>query len=63
MSVHEATQMREQIRRVRVQLADAVTDLGTNLGRHGDYAEAERLLRRAIAIYESCSRTDESEES
>ena len=53
--------MRQQVRHLRVQLADAATDLGTALGRHGEYAEAERLLRRAIAIYESCAKDDELE--
>lgn len=59
MSPDEAGHMRQQVRDLRVQLADAATDLGTALGRHGEYAEAERLLRRAITIYESCAKDDE----
>jgi hypothetical protein len=63
MSVDEARQMREQVRHFRMLLANAATDLGGALGRRGEYAEAERLLRRAIAIYESCSPGDELEQS
>jgi Flp pilus assembly protein TadD len=58
MPVHEATQLREQIRVYRMRLADAAADLGIALGRHGEYAEAEPLLRQAIAGYETCCGPD-----
>ena len=60
MSVHQVLQLREQLRTYRVQLADAAADLGSALGRRGEYAEAEPLLRTAVAIYESCCRADDA---
>jgi Flp pilus assembly protein TadD len=54
MPVHQARRLQEQVRVYRMQLADAAADLGTALGQRGDYADAEALLRRAIAVYEAC---------
>ena len=58
MPVDHAGRLREEIRDCRMQLADAAADLGTALGRRGEYADAERLLRQAVAIYESCGQAD-----
>jgi Flp pilus assembly protein TadD len=58
MSVHEAIHLREQITVYRLRLADAAADLGTALGQRGEYAEAEPLLRQALALYESCCGPD-----
>jgi tetratricopeptide (TPR) repeat protein len=58
MPVNQAGQLREQIRDHRMRLADATADLGTAFGQRGEYAQAERLLRQAITIYESCSGPD-----
>ncbi len=60
MSVHQAGRLWDQPRTYRVQLADAAADLGRALGRRGEYAEAEALLRTAVAIYESCCRADDA---
>jgi len=51
----------EQVRRARLQLADAATELGTVLILRGDHAEAEALLRRAISIYEANGAAEECE--
>jgi hypothetical protein len=51
----------ENVRQARLHLADAATELGTVLVLHGRHAEAEALLRRAIAIYESSEAAKECE--
>ncbi|MFJ9536852.1 tetratricopeptide repeat protein [Streptomyces sp. NPDC101225] len=45
--------LREQVRSARLRLADSAADLGTLLRLLGEYAEAERLLRQALEIYEA----------
>jgi tetratricopeptide (TPR) repeat protein len=59
MPVDEAGQLHEQLAVYRMRLADAATDLGSALGQRGEYAEAEALLRQAIAAYESCCGPDD----
>jgi Flp pilus assembly protein TadD len=57
VSVHQAvdspSQLGNQVSLARVHLADAVAELGTLLSQLGEFREAESLLRRAVAIYES----------
>ena len=49
--------LREQVRGAWLRLADSAADLGTLLRLLGEYAEAERLLRQALEIYEADRRT------
>ncbi|MCX5047838.1 MULTISPECIES: tetratricopeptide repeat protein [unclassified Streptomyces] len=49
--------LHEQVRAARLRLADCAADLGTLLRLLGEHAEAERLLRRAVEIYEADRRT------
>lgn len=51
----------ERVRQARLRLADAATELGAVLVLRGEHAEAETLLRRAIAIYESNGAVKEHE--
>ncbi|MCI3270035.1 tetratricopeptide repeat protein [Streptomyces cylindrosporus] len=49
--------LREQVRAARLRFADSAADLGVLLRLLGEYAEAERLLRQAVEIYEADRRT------
>jgi hypothetical protein len=49
--------LREQVRAARLRLADSAADLGTLLRLLGEHAEAERMLRQAVEIYETDRRT------
>jgi Tetratricopeptide repeat len=51
----------ERVRQARLHLADAATEFGTVLVLRGRHAEAEELLRRAIAIYQSNDAAKECE--
>jgi len=58
VSVDQAGKLREQVRVARLRLADSAAELGTVLGLLGEYAEAEKLLRQAVQMYESSCGTD-----
>ncbi len=49
----DAPTLREQVRAARLRLADSAAELGTLLRLRGEHAEAERLLRQAVEIYET----------
>ncbi|WP_406445847.1 tetratricopeptide repeat protein [Streptomyces sp. NBC_01613] len=51
------TGLREQVRAARLRLADSAADLGILLRLLGEHAEAERMLRQAVEIYEADRRT------